>query len=178
MRVERGRNFFAHCRLIFAFLISRIFSTLRYFVELLLQIGRENRSTKIKYGTLGAPYICVHRTHIWILLRGVDCSVILLTIIPSWYDAVGSFSVAIWRNPVHLHIALLCVREIGVLASYPNAFVSAARVYCPGEDRRAYLVSAMSDCNGVRVRAIREIYRYMSDRIAQSTFVKRYILLH
>lgn len=93
--------------------------------------------------------------YIWILLRGVDCSVILLTILDREYDARSARS----------HIVLRCVRETG-LANYLNASVNAARVCCLGEDRRAYPVSTMSDCNGVRVRTIREIYRCMSDGIA------------
>jgi len=52
-----------------------------------------NRSRVRKCGIGERPYThpaytCIYmRTCIWILLRGVDCSVILLASIPPWYDA-------------------------------------------------------------------------------------------
>lgn len=55
------------------------------------------------WGSWDTLYMCAY---IWILLRGVDCSVILLTTIRSWYDA----------RSAHFHIVLRCVREIGGLA--------------------------------------------------------------
>jgi len=89
---------------------------------------------------------------------------------PSRYDAPGSFT----------YRALLCVRENRHAREPPGERIRqcGSCLLSRRGSTRAYLVSAMSDCNGVRVRAIREIYRYMSDGIAQSTFVKRYILLH
>lgn len=121
---------------------------------------------KEKYG---APY---RYTYVRIYLDivtwcGLQCVILLTTILQSWLRrAVGSF--------------YGCVREIGrELASYLNASVNAARVCCLGEDRRAYPVSTMSDCNGVRVQRRFERFTIVCRmELHRRVFVKRYILLH
>jgi len=128
---------------------------------------RSNRSRIRKYGRsegsvpgIHPAYTCIYmRTCIWILLRGVDCSVILLASIPprsspSLLDGASEKSAT----------------SLDGIARHPRA-VSATRVRCPDEDRRAYPpCRPCRTCNGVRhttVRATREIYRCTSESQSQ-----------
>jgi len=87
------------CTIVLSFInnlnLVRHFEVVRKIYSKLVEKFVNIDKTRI-WGTWDTLYMCAY---IWILLRGVDCSVILLTIILSWYDA--------WS--AHFHIVLYTV---------------------------------------------------------------------